>query len=63
MFEEITKAQELINEIMKLSGFMAESCACMLCDEIAKQYGRKAEDVADEVRNMVYQINAELGAY
>lgn len=63
MFEEITRAQELINGIMELSDFMAESVACMLCDEIAKKYGRKAEEVADEVRNMVYQINAELGAY
>lgn len=63
MFEEITKAQELINEIMELSAFMAESCACMLCDEIAKQYGRKVEEVADEVREMVYLVNAELGAY
>lgn len=63
MFEEIAKAQELINEIMELSGFMAESVACMLCDEIAKRYDRKAEEVADEVRDMVYRINAELGAY
>lgn len=63
MFEEMQKAQQLINSIMELSDFMAESVACMLCDEIAKKYGRKAEDVADEVRNMVYQINAELGAY
>lgn len=64
MFEqEILKLQALINGIMELSPIMAESAACMICDEIAKRYDRKAEEVADEVRDMVYQINAELGAY
>lgn len=64
MFEEIVKAQELITAIMEtLSPVMQESCACMLCDEIAKRHGRKAEEVADEVRDMVYTINAQLGAY
>ena len=61
--EEVVKAQGLVNEIMKLSAIMAESVACMLCDEIAKQYGRDAIEVAAEVKNMVETINAEYGAY
>ena len=60
---EISRASDLIREIMELSDLMAESCACMLCDEIAKKSGRKAEEVADEVRNMVYAINAQYGTY
>ena len=64
MYKEVAIAQEIINRIMnELSPVMQESIACMLCDEIARKHSRKAEDVADEVRDMVYAINAELGAY
>ena len=61
--EELTKAQELVNEVMKLSAIMAESVACMLCDEIAKACGRNAVEVADEVRNMVSAVNEQYGTY
>ena len=62
-FEELDKAEKLVNEVMKLSAVMAESVVCMLCDAIAKQYGRDAVDVAAEVKSMVETINAELGAF
>lgn len=62
-FEELSKASELVDEVMKLSATMAESVACMLCDAIAKQYNRNAVDVAAEVKDMVEAINNALGAF
>lgn len=63
IYTDFVEAQELVNRIAKFDDVGMQSIICMLIDTCSAKYGQDAGEIADNVCQLVHQVNRELGAY
>ena len=67
MMLELFQVSEFIFEarekILELSQGAFESCICMLLEEYCKKHELDIVERVDEIRDVIYMVNEELGKY
>lgn len=51
------------DEFLKFSQVAFESCICMLLEEYCKKHELDIVERVDEIRDVIYMVNEELGKY
>ena len=63
LFESYEMITDICEMCMELDDIAAKSLICMLIDTTAAVHAEKATDIAEEVRNLVTQVNHDFGVY
>ena len=63
IISNFSEAQELVNKVAEFDDAGMQTIACLIIDTCSARFRMDACEIADNVCELVHQVNKELGAY